>query len=113
MLNYSCLVPVLFRELRQMTACRFTTGLSSRCALPEALQIPKSLDGVFPVSKSQRKRHCLCLHFLRACGMKTGAPGWIMQVTFLKNFKFLENLEVDIVILVANTGKSTLLLFFR
>lgn len=55
MLNYSCLRPVLFRELSQMTACRFTTDLSSRCAFPEDLQIPKGLDGCFPVSESQGK----------------------------------------------------------
>lgn len=86
MLNYSG--PVLPRELSQMTACRFTTDLSSRCAFPEALQIPKSLGGCFPVgwkSGEAWKGHCLCLHSLRACGMKTGAT-WVMQVTFLKNF---------------------------
>lgn len=49
MLNYSRLQPVLFRELSHRTACRFTTNLISRCAFPEVLQTPKSLDGCFPV----------------------------------------------------------------
>lgn len=30
-----------------------------------------------------------------------------MQVTFVKNFKFLKNLEVDILMLIVNTGKSS------
>lgn len=55
MLNYSRLQPGLFWELGHRTACGFTTDLISRCASPEALQIPKSLDGSLPLSESQGK----------------------------------------------------------
>lgn len=41
----------------------------------------KGLDGYFPYEWKEReacKSHSLCLHFTWACGMKTGAAGWIV-----------------------------------